>query len=172
MSASRPVQPQSFSFPDDGSIPNHPRLPLLVYRSGLEPGQRSASACRRRFRDQGWTGNWVNGIYSYHHYHSTAHEVLGVVRGSARVQFGGPEGEILDVRVGDVVVIPAGVGHCRQARSGGFQVVGGYAGGRSWDMNTGKSGERPQVLENIRELPNPETDPLYGPDGPLLEIWE
>lgn len=163
--------PQTFTFPDDGSIPNHPELPLLVYPGVLSDAQRTASACRALFAGQGWTGNWVDGVYSYHHYHSTAHEVLGVISGSARVQFGGPEGETLEVKAGDVAVLPAGTGHCNQGSSPDFRVVGGYAGGRSWDMNTGKAAERPRVLENIQQVPLPETDPVYGESGPLLDLW-
>lgn len=166
------VQPETYLLQDDGSIPNNPRLPLLVYQGVLTGEERTPSGCKNLLRNNGWTGNWVNGIYDYHHYHSTAHEVLGVTGGEARVQFGGPEGEILEVVAGDLVVLPAGVGHCNLGSSPDFQVVGGYAGGRSWDMNTGKPEERPGVLENIKAVPVPEADPVSGEDGPLLEIWE
>jgi uncharacterized protein YjlB len=165
------VEPQTILLEDDGSIPNNERLPLLFYPEVLTGEERTPAGCRKLFQSNGWTGTWVNGIYDYHHYHSTAHEVLGVTGGEARVQFGGPEGEIVEVQAGDLVVIPAGVGHCNLGGSGDFRVVGGYAGGRRWDMNTGKPGERPGVLENIREVPDPETDPVYGPDGSLLEAW-
>ena len=40
----------------------------------------------------GWLGAWVDGIYAFHHFHSTAHEVLGIVAGSASVILGGPKG--------------------------------------------------------------------------------
>src|SRR5262249_7352803 len=49
-----------------------------------------------------------NGIYNYAHYHSRTHEVLGVARGHARVRFGGERGKELRLKVGDVVVLPAG----------------------------------------------------------------
>lgn len=163
--------PQSFTFEDDGGIPNNQELPLLVYPGALSEGHRSAGGCRSLFAMNGWTGNWVDGVYGYHHYHSTAHEVLGVVSGNARVQFGGPGGEVLEVEAGDVVVLPAGTGHCNKGSSPDFRVVGGYAGGRSWDMNTGRAEERPQVLQNIRAVPLPENDPVYGESGPLLELW-
>lgn len=161
----------TYLFNDDGRIPNNPDFPLLVYPGTLEDKHRSASGCRSLFTENGWTGNWVNGVYEYHHYHSTAHEVLGVISGQASILFGGPQGETLAVEAGDVVVVPAGVGHCNQGSSGDFRVVGGYAGGRQWDMNTGKEGERPQVLHNIKNVPIPDTDPVHGPSGPLLEIW-
>lgn len=163
--------PRRYFFEDDGRFPNHPDYPLLVYPGVLTERQRSRQGCRDLLADHGWTGNWVNGIYNYHHYHSTAHEVLGVISGSARVQFGGPQGEILEVGAGDVAVLPAGTGHCNWGNSGDFLVVGGYAGGRQWDMNTGKAGERPGVLENIKQVPVPAMDPVYGAEGPLLKLW-
>jgi uncharacterized protein YjlB len=95
---------------DDGDIPNNPNLPLILRKGAVTPGEE---AIRKLFRTNGWSGSWVNGIYDFHHYHSTAHEVLGIAKGEADVQFGGRHGLVLKVAAGDVVVIPAGVGHCR-----------------------------------------------------------
>ena len=159
-------------FEDDGRIPNHPTLPLLIYSGVLPPSDTPSSACRQRFERHGWGGSWVNGVYDYHHFHSTAHEVLGVVVGSATIQFGGASGEMVDVRAGDVVVIPAGVGHCNLGQSDDFRVVGAYPRGQEkWDLCVGKTGERPRVLDNIRRVSLPVTDPVYGTDGPLLRLW-
>jgi uncharacterized protein YjlB len=114
----------------------------------------------------------VNGVFSNHHYHSNAHEVLCVVSGSASLAFGGPEGETVEVEAGDVVVIPAGVGHCNRGSKGGFSVVGAYPRGQeSYDLRTGEGGQRPEVLENIRNVPLPKSDPLFGEKGLLLQRW-
>jgi uncharacterized protein YjlB len=114
----------------------------------------------------------VDGVFSYHHYHSNAHEVLCVVGGSASIAFGGPEGETVEVAAGDVVVIPAGVGHCNRGSEGGFAVVGAYPRRQeSYDLRTGVEGERPEVLENIRNVPLPKSDPLSGEKGLLLQHW-
>jgi uncharacterized protein YjlB len=105
-------------------------------------------------------------------YHSNAHEVLCVVGGSASIAFGGPEGETVEVEAGDVVVIPAGVGHCNKGSDGGFSVVGAYPQRQeSYDLHTGEEGERPEVLENIRNVSLPESDPLFGEKGPLTKRW-
>ena len=71
-----------------------------------------------------------------------------------------------------MVVIPAGVGHCRESSGGGFSVIGAYPKGQeNYDLRTGEAGERPEVLENIRNVPLPETDPLFGGKGPLIGRW-
>ena len=92
-------------------MPNNPSLPLIVYRAALETGPRCAADCERLFADNGWSGARRNGIYSHHHYHSTAHEVLGIAAGSVRVRLGGEDGKTVELHAGDVVVIPAGVAH-------------------------------------------------------------
>ena len=100
-------------------FPNNPSLPLLVYPGALpEIGPRPAAAFEARFRANRWGNSWRNGVYDVHHYHSTAHEVLGVCGGSARVAFGGEGGVELEVRAGDVVVIPAGVAHRNLGKPG------------------------------------------------------
>jgi long-chain acyl-CoA synthetase len=48
-------------------------------------------------RRNGWSGTWRNGIYAFHHYHSTSHEVLGIAAGSAAVRFGGEGGATVRV---------------------------------------------------------------------------
>ena len=164
-------QVQAHLFEEDGRIPNNPRLPLLVYHGVLPRSDAPPSECEALFRENGWGGSWRDGVFSYHHYHSTAHEVLGVVRGSARVAFGGEEGATVEVTARDVVVIPAGVGHRNLGSSGDFLVVGAYAKGQSWDLRTGEPVERPEVLENIANVPLPEADPVFGYEGPLLRHW-
>lgn len=95
-----------------------------------------------------------------------------MVSGRASIAFGGPEGETVEVQAGDVVLIPAGVGHKNAGSSRDLSVVGAYPRAReSYDLRTGEEGERPEVLENIRIVPLPEADPLFGKDGPLLRYW-
>lgn len=161
-----------YYFKDDGAIPNNSRLPTVLYKKVLAFEQGDPAAVQQMFKRNRWTGSWVNGIYSYHHYHSTAHEVLAVTRGNATVQFGGEKGKALHMEAGDLVVIPAGVGHCLLESSPGFQVVGAYPDGQNWDLCTGDPGERPGVLRNIRSVPLPVFDPVTGAKEPLLVHWK
>ena len=160
-----------FFFKDDGSIPNNP-LPLLIYSDAIDVGGSDpASNIEHRFASNGWGKMWRNGIYTFHHYHSTSHEVLGCYRGSAKVLLGGEQGELLTLNAGDVVLIPAGVGHFNKGASSDFRVVGAYPKGFDWDMQYGRPGERPKVLENIAALPVPPNDPVLASAGGLKEHW-
>lgn len=158
---------KTYLFEDDGSIPNNPELPLLVYPDALEGSQLKPANCKQLLENNGWRNAWINGIFSYHHYHSTTHEVLVVIQGSATVKMGGKKGKEFSISAGDVMVIPAGVGHCLISSSSDFQVIGAYPAGRSYDLCTGKAHERPQVLDNIRNVPLPEKDPVTGGENPL-----
>jgi uncharacterized protein YjlB len=160
----QPHKPQVHQhlFQDDGRIPNNPTLPLLVYSQALATTGDLPSTCEELFRNNGWGGSWRDGVFPYHHYHSTAHEVLSVVRGTARIAFGGEAGVTVEVAAGDVVVIPAGVGHRNLGSGADFLVVGAYPEGQSWDLRTGEPEDRPEVLENIRKVPCPRRTPSSG----------
>lgn len=157
-------------FADDGVFPNS-TLPLIVYRGAVIEEEVTPEAMETMFERNGWPPRWRSGIFDYHHYHSTAHEVLGIASGSAEVMFGGPEGRVLKVSAGDVVVIPAGVAHRRISASADFLVVGGYPPGTDWDLLRGEEGERPEADETIAAVALPRTDPVGGQRGPLLRAW-
>ena len=155
----------------DGIFPNS-KLELLVYRKAVDlPEEDPASVFEQLFGANNWHGNLRNGIYPYHHYHSTAHEVLGVYCGWAKVQLGGEKDLALEIQAGDVIIIPAGDAHKKLRSSADFRVVGAYPEGQDLDMNYGKSGERPGVDRNIERVALPKQDPIYGAGGPLLEKW-
>jgi uncharacterized protein YjlB len=162
-----------YRFADDGLYPNNRRWPLLHYHLALAVagGLASAQACQALFERHGWSNGWVNGVYSFHHYHSNTHEVLGVVQGTAEVFFGGPHGQILSLYRGDVVVIPAGVAHKCMDASPNFVVVGAYPDGRDFDINHGTREEHDRALGRIEAVPRPASDPVFGPGGPLLRKW-
>ena len=83
---------------------------------------------------------------------------------------GGEKGQKITVNAGDVIIIPAGVGH-KNLESKELGVVGAYPNGRSWDVNRGLPGERPGTDKNIASLPLPSTDPLTGKDTGVVKIW-
>jgi len=165
------MTPETFYFEDDGSIPNS-NLPLLLYRRAFsDRGNAGAEWLERTFANNNWTNSWRNGVYPFHHYHSTSHEVLGIYSGKAKLHLGGEQGEKLDVEAGDIIVIPAGVGH-KNLSSENLGVVGAYPNGSSYDLLRGEPDDRPEAIENIKAVPLPSRDPLLGKEGGLLEIWE
>ena len=171
MELSRCGEVLSAVLPDDGRFLNSP-LPLLVYDKALgEKVGDMASVFERLFLKNHWSNSWRNGVYDVHHYHSTAHEVLGVFRGSAILQLGGPAGITVHGEAGNCIVIPAGVAHKRLQRSVDFSVVGAYPSGQSPDMCYGKAEERPAADRNISRVLLPDCDPARGKGGPLVELW-
>ncbi len=156
----------------DGAIPNNRRLPLQIYpQAVVATGNDPAAVFEDRFGTHAWGRTWRNGVFAFHHYHSTAHEVLGVYRGMARIRFGGPQGMTTEVRAGDVVVIPAGVAHQRISSSVDFAVVGAYPRGQTPDLHRGQPGERPGTDANIRPVTRPPADPVHGTSGGLMNGW-
>ena len=157
----------TFMFGDDGSIPNNPNFPVLIYRAVFDdPGGMQGT-----FEHNEWTNSWVNGVFDYHHYHSNSHEVLGVINGSATLQLGGTNGNIVRVKTGDVIILPAGTGHRRLEASADFQVVGAYPEGQDYDTLTGRPEERPDNVKRIEQIGKPRFDPVFGTTGPFHEAW-
>ena len=161
------TEPETYCFADDGWVPNS-TLPLLVYRSAFA---QDPAAMTQEFAANGWSNAWQNGIFTYHHFHSIAHEVLGIATGSVQVLFGGPSGRTVTVRAGDVVVIPAGVGHRNMGQTADLLVVGAYPGGADYDTRRGAPEEHAEVRRNIAGVDVPDRDPVLGGSGPLRKLW-
>ncbi len=167
-------KPRAAKFEDDGAIPNNSRLPFIYYRSAvrLAHSQDPAAVFEDLFDANGWKDSWRDGIYDFVHYHSSTHEVLGVARGHARVRFGGDAGEIVQLRAGDAVILPAGTGHQRISASRDLLVVGAYPPSGTYDECRGSGEEHARALESISRVALPDNDPVYGKDGPLFDFWK
>jgi uncharacterized protein YjlB len=167
-------KPLTFTFKDDGVVPNNP-LPVIVYKAAFDlSGQHDpAATIEKLFKANGWGRDmWRNGIFPFVHYHAMIHEALGIARGSARVQLGGHGGQVFDLKPGDIVVLPAGTGHQRLIGSDDFLVVGGYPTDGTYNLCRGDNpAERDKALVSIPKVPLPETDPVTGADGALLRLW-
>lgn len=161
------AQVRSFFLNDAGDIPNNPDLPVIVYQGVFEDKLNIEA----QFEKHNWTGTWTGDVYDYHHYHTNTHEVLGVKNGRATLLVGGDEGERLELKAGDVVVLPVGTGHKKLESSEDFSVIGAYPNGTTPNLKGKNPGARAQAIPQIKNVPVPETDPVYGESGPLLEKW-
>lgn len=163
---------EQFLLKECGLVPNNPRMPLIVYRSafGAASSDRAEAGIAAQFARNGWGNSWVNGIYDFHHYHATAHEVLGIALGWAEVQFGGAGGPTVRVEAGDAVMIPAGVGHCRKRASADLIVVGAYPGGADYDLKRETPSDFAAAMEEIPRVALPASDPILGRGGPATRF--
>ncbi len=161
------AEPEVMKLSRNGWMPNNELLPVLLYRGAVTA---SATALEARFRDNGWPPRWRNGVYPFHHYHSTAHEVLGFARGHAEILLGGENGRHVTVRAGDVALLPAGTGHCLVEASSDFLVVGAYPPDQDWDLC--RAAPDAAAVARMRTLPFPDRDPVSGVAGPATRLWK
>jgi uncharacterized protein YjlB len=166
------VEPLAIVFEDDGLVPNNP-LPFLVYKGVVAvANDHPEKTIERLFGANGWGDMWRNGIFDYLHYHATVHEALGIARGHARVRFGGDNGKELDIRAGDVAILPAGTGHQCLSASPDFSVVGAYPPGAKMQVTRPTPENHAKALKTIPQVKLPRTDPVMGESGPLLRLWK
>jgi len=155
-----------------GAIPNHPRWPLLVYPGAVAvAGADPAAAFERLFERNRWPAAWRNGVHPFHHFHTSAHEALGVYSGEVTVQFGGEDGVVVTAHPGDVIVLPAGTGHKKLASRGALGIVGAYPAGQHADLCTPLLANARRSAAAVARVALPERDPVHGAGGPLFAHW-
>ncbi|MFS2160351.1 cupin [Pseudomonas sp. Pseusp122] len=165
------AQPQKLWFSDDGLIPNS-HFPVLLYRDVPLASTDKAAGLEQLFNEHDWPAQWRAQVFDFHHYHSTAHEVVGVACGKARLLLGGPSGQEIEVVAGDVLVLPAGTGHCSLEQSDDFLVVGAYPRGQdNYDIQRAEPANHQPSLRRIGEVGFPAADPVQGPEGALMSVW-
>ena len=163
-------RPGAIPLEPNGWVPNNARLPVLFYAGALRDEKPDrASAFEAMFERNGWPPQWRDSVYSYHHYHSTAHEVLGFAAGTARIMLGGAGGVEVGVSPGDVVVLPVGTGHCLIEASDDFLVVRAYPRGQRWDIC--RQAPTAEMRARMESMPIPSCDPVQGEGGALPSLW-
>lgn len=162
-----------FLLPAKGDFPNNDTLPVLLYKRVLLPLEKKPEKkVKKIFKKNDWRNSWIDGIYDYHHYHSNVHEVLGILSGEAHIMIGGPSGAKIHLEQGDILIIPAGVAHKYLSGSKDFSCIGAYPEGKDYDMKYGHEDELPYAIQNIRKVPLPENDPVFGSEGSLKHYWK
>lgn len=149
-------------------------LPVLYYPNAVanladEPD--SDQKILALFEKNGYSNGWVNGIFSYHHFHARTHEVLACIAGEATVQLGGPGAQTYSFSKGDVLLLPAGVAHKRKDASNDFKIVGAYPDGLEPDMQKGEARHYEEVKRTIASVPKPDKDPVEGEEGAVISSW-
>jgi uncharacterized protein YjlB len=170
------VRADTFMLSPRDWVPNNGHLPVILYRGVLDADTHGkhdsdslAEAFEAMFARHGWPPKWRDSIFDYHHFHSSAHEVLGIAAGAAAVIVGGPGGRVVHLDAGDVILLPAGTGHCLESSSGPLLVVGAYPPGQQWDIR--REALTDAERNAMEALPFPHSDPVLGAQGPLMENW-
>jgi len=169
--AATPVRVESFILHPNRWVPNNSVLPVILYRNALPTGgDDPAATFEELFQKNGWPPQWRNGVYSFHHYHTLGHEVLGFSKGTAKLMLGGPGAREVDVQAGDIALLPAGTGHMNLESDAAFEVVGAYPPGQEFDIVR----QKPDAAQRLRleSLPFPASDPVEGAGGSLSKLWK
>ncbi len=104
------VEIHRLSFPKGDGIPNNPDYPAVLAPDALG-GTHDDGEMKALLEANGWGGTWTWRVYDFHHFHPDAFEVLAVAHGSATLVLGGPQGKEIEVKAGDVMILPPGFGH-------------------------------------------------------------
>lgn len=155
----------------DGGVPNN-ALPVLIYHRVIPPDTAdNAEYLEHLFRTNGWPPQWRYPVYTFTHFHSNTHEVLGVYAGSAKLQLGGEHGKIIEVNVGDVLLLPAGIGHKQISADEDFMLVGAYPPDMKADLCHDELPQLAARTKAVNAVPLPATDPVTGHTEGSMLVW-
>lgn len=153
--------------------PNNPFYPFLIYKQVFQLFENHFQKdFVNFFKKNHWINAWINGVYNFDHYHSNTHETLFVFSGMCIIQIGGKKENTFEISTGDVIIIPAGVSHKNLNSSSDFITIGSYPSEIKYDMNYGKPEERLHAEKNIKQVPLPLCDPVFGKYGLLFNYWK
>lgn len=140
-------------------------LPVLVSRTAVDHELLDiAAALEALFRSNGWVCRPQGTLQGEYHYHSTAHEVIGIASGSAILGIGGPHSVRIAVDASDLLVLPAGTGHCRLADRAGFCVI--TANPPDQEADICRTTASTEIASAIEAVPYPTSDPVLGVPPP------
>ncbi|WYZ42404.1 hypothetical protein EsH8_VI_000103 [Colletotrichum jinshuiense] len=170
--ASPPMAVQCYFLSPNRDAPNS-TLPVLHYRDVLpEPrGEESTTEFLTRNR---WEKRGAWGHIEIRHFHPNSHECYGIFRGHSKLLIGKIQdgtGVEVDVKAGDVIVLPAGTAHSCLESSPDYRYIGVYPEGcPRWRNEMGK---KPAEMFGsvIKAVDMPKEDPVYGKNGPLVRLW-
>ncbi|KAL1887488.1 hypothetical protein Sste5346_010187 [Sporothrix stenoceras] len=169
-------EPETYYLEQNKHAPNNP-YPVLVYRQCL-PLPVSEEKATAFLESHAWERKGAWGHIGQRHFHPNVHECYGVVKGDSTMLVGcGNDdesgGQEIEVSVGDVIVLPAGTGHCNLQSTKDYFYVGVYPqGSPQWRNELGKGDvNHNEMRKYINAVPLPIEDPVNGPDGPLFTAW-
>ena len=146
---------------DDGTYPNNEDYPTLIYKNAFHGSETDGRQLLLANKND-WTEPWVWGIFSFHHYHTKAWELLLCVCGSASVQVGGDTGPTVKIEKGDLLLVPPGVAHKQLGEESGFSLPGSYPTfGFDGRIDTCRGKPTDEERRRIQECYVPKIDPLF-----------
>ena len=136
----RKRKPHTFRFRDDGVIPNNARLPLGIYRTPVRLPETldPAAIFEELFARNGWA---IHGA-------TVSTTMSTITRVSTRCWVS--RGRVVELKAGDVAILPAGTGHQALSASRDFLVVGAYPPAGKYDECRGTAQEHARALVTIR----------------------
>ncbi|KAL4784419.1 hypothetical protein BJX76DRAFT_367627 [Aspergillus varians] len=169
--------PYTYYLPPTEHTPNN-SLPVLHYKNVL-PLPRTEEETTKLLTAHKWEKRLLGymGAISVSHFHPNTHECYGIFQGVSTLLLGAAGwdgvsnvGLRITVHTGDVIVLPAGTGHSSVESTDDYRYIG--PGCPRWRNEFGKKPiDGKTFRDEIAGVAYPEEDPVYGRDGPLMQLW-